>query len=185
MDNAAYLFLASKGVLDTMPIPVAGDQPSIHTLVYDIKLGDAEIVTVPGELLPEVFYGVEKHRRTDCEQADTGRPKEVDVRRRMTGKFKFIFGLCPDEFGYIVPGYDFLKPSVDLVRGRLTEAADPCKSSGAPDHYHETNSASSMLAPAWACVMAALLDGKMPRDAACRELHNGNPKTERTLQDGK
>src|SRR5262249_54689419 len=125
MDNAAYLFLASKGDLDTMAGAGLGDQPRIQTFVYDIKLGDAEIVTVPGELLPEVFYGVERHHRADCRQADTGRPKEVDVRGRMTGKFKFIFGLCPDEFGYIVPGYDFLKPSVDIAKGRLTEAADP------------------------------------------------------------
>src|SRR5262249_40075478 len=163
----------------TMAAPALGDQPRIQTFVYDIKLGDAEIVTVPGELLPEVFYGVERHHRADCRQADTGRPKEVDVRGRMTGKFKFIFGLCPDEFGYIVPGFDFLKPSVDIAKGRLTEAADPCKNSGAPDHYHETNSASSMLAPAWACAAAALLEGRMPDDAACREFRHGNPKTER------
>src|SRR5215471_12882920 len=55
MDNAAYLFLADKGVLDTMPRPAAGDQPVIHTFVYGIRLGEAQIVTVPGELLPEVF----------------------------------------------------------------------------------------------------------------------------------
>jgi len=185
MDNAAYLFLASKGVLDTMPTPAPGYQPRIQTVVYDIRLGDAEIVTVPGELLPEVFYGVQKHHRTDCQQADTGRPKEIDVRGRMTGKYKFMFGLCPDEFGYIVPGYDFLKPSLDLARGRLTEATDPCKSSGAPDHYHETNSASSMLAPAWACATAALLEGRIPEDAACREFHNENPKTEGRSRVGK
>jgi hypothetical protein len=174
MDNVAYLFLASKGVLDTMPVPGPGDQPRIHTWIYTIRLGDAEIVTVPGELLPEVFYGVDKHHRTDCTQADTGRPKEVGVRERMTGKYKFIFGLCPDEFGYIVPGYDFLKPSLDAARGRLTEAADPCKSSGAPDHYHETNSASSTLAPAWSCAAAALLEGRTPDGSACREFHSGN-----------
>jgi hypothetical protein len=172
MDNVAYLFLASKGVLDTMPPPAPGVQPRIHTWIYEVKLGDAEIVTVPGELLPEVFYGVEKHRRTDCPQADTGRAKEVSVRDRMTGKYKFVFGLCPDEFGYIVPGYDFLKPSVDMARGGLTEAADPCKKNGTPDHYHETNSASSALAAAWSCAAAALLDGQTPDAPACREFQN-------------
>ena len=95
----------------------------------------------------------------------------------MTGKYKFIFGLCPDEFGYIVPGYDFLKPSVDMARGRLTEAADPCKSSGAPDHYHETNSASSMLASAWSCAAAALLEGRIVDAAACRQLRDANQAT--------
>jgi hypothetical protein len=172
MDNVAYLFLAGKGVLATMPAPAPGEQPGIHTWIYEIRLGDAQILTVPGELLPEVFYGVQNHHRTDCPQADTGRPKEVGVRERMTGNYKFIFGLCPDELGYIVPGYDFLKPSVDMAKGGLTEAADPCKGSGSPDHYHETNSAGSTLAPAWSCAAAALLDGRLPDSAACREFRD-------------
>ena len=166
MDNAGYLFLANKGVLDTMPVPRDGERPELETTVYAITVGDAQIITTPGELFPEVFYGVEKYRRRDCAQADTKRPAEPSVRDLMTRKYKFVFGLCPDEFGYIVPGYDFLTPTPDPARG-LREAQDPCKSSGMPDHYHETNSASSQLAPRWACVAAALLDGKMPESAAC------------------
>jgi hypothetical protein len=167
MDNSGYSFLASKGVLDTMPPPREGEKPEIETTVYAITIGDAQIVTVPGELFPEVFYGVDKHRRTDCPEADTKRPSEPSVRDRMKKKYKFVFGLCPDEFGYIVPGYDYLAPLADPARG-LREAADPCKSKGAPDHYHETNSASSVLAARWACVAAALLEGKTPDSAACR-----------------
>jgi hypothetical protein len=166
MDNAGYVFLASKGVLDTMPTPREGEQLELETTVYAITIGDAQIITTPGELFPEVFYGVEKHRRRDCAEADTNRPAEPGVRDRMTKKYKFVFGLCPDEFGYIVPGYDFLPP--DPARG-LRQAQDPCKSAGSPDHYHETNSASSQLAARWACVAAALLDGKTPDSAACRK----------------
>jgi hypothetical protein len=168
MDNAGYLLLASKGVLDTMPPPREGERPEVESTVYAITIGEAQIITAPGELLPEVFYGVEKNRRRDCPEADTKRPVEPSVRDRMTKKYKFVFGLCPDEFGYIVPGYDFLPPSPDIARG-LRQAQDPCKTKGVPDHYHETNSASSMLAPAWACVAAALLDGKTPDSAACRK----------------
>ncbi|HWO01664.1 MAG TPA: hypothetical protein VNS63_20575 [Blastocatellia bacterium] len=168
MDNPGYLFLASKGVLDTMPPPKEGDKPEIETTIYAITIGDAQIVTVPGELFPEVFYGVEKHGRVDCPAADTKRPSEPSVRDRMTKKYKFVFGLCPDEFGYIVPGYDFLAPQPDPARG-LREAQDPCKSRGVPDHYHETNSASSELAARWACVTLALLDGKTPDSPACRK----------------
>lgn len=167
MDNAGYSFLASKGILDTMPPPREADKPEIETAVYAITIGDAQIVTVPGELFPEVFYGVDKHRRTDCPEADTKRPSEPSVRDRMKKKYKFVFGLCSDEFGYIVPGYDYLAPSPDPARG-LREAADPCKSKGVPNHYHETNSASSVLAARWACVAAALLEGKSPDSAACR-----------------
>jgi len=168
MDNAGYLFLASKGVLDTMPPPREGEKPELETTVYVIRLGEAQIVTVPGELFPEVFYGVEKQKRNDCAEADTKRPLEPSVRDRMTKKYKFVLGLCPDEFGYIVPGYDFLAPQPDPARG-LREAADPCKTKGVPDHYHETNSASSMLAPAWACLVSSLLEGKSPAAEACRD----------------
>jgi len=157
MDNVGYLFLASKGVLDTIPPPAEGKQPELESTVYAITIGDAQIITVPGELFPEVFYGIDKYRRRDCTEADTKRPPELSVRDRMTRKYQFVFGLCPDEFGYIVPGYDFLAPSPDPARG-LRQAQDPCKSKGVPDHYHETNSASSQLAAKWACVAARLLD---------------------------
>lgn len=168
MDNQAYSFLANKGVLDTLPPPREGQKTEIETTVHAITMGDAQIVTVPGELFPEVFYGVEKTRRRDCPEADTRRAMEPSVRDRMTKKYKFVLGLCPDEFGYIVPGYDFLAPAADLTRG-LIEAKDPCKAKGVPNHYHETNSASSQLAPLWACVAARLLEGKAPDAEVCRD----------------
>ena len=167
MDNVGYLFLAKGGVLDTMPLPREGEQPSLESTVYVITFGDAEIITTPGELFPEVFYGVEKYRRRDCAEADTKRPAEPGVRDRMTKKYKFVFGLCPDEFGYIVPGYDFLAPTPDPAKG-LLQARDPCKSAGTPDHYHETNSASSQLAARWACIAVFLLDGKKSDSPACQ-----------------
>lgn len=167
MDNVGYLFLANKGVLDTMTLPREGEQPILESTVYVITFGDAQIITTPGELFPEVYYGVEKYRRRDCAQADTKRPAEPGVRDRMTRKYKFVFGLCPDEFGYIVPGYDFLAPTPDPARG-LRQAPDPCKSAGSPDHYHETNSASSQLAARWACIAVSLLDGKKSDSPACQ-----------------
>ncbi|HEY2934720.1 MAG TPA: hypothetical protein VGK99_23550 [Acidobacteriota bacterium] len=167
MDNQGYLYLMSKGVLDTAPMPAQGKPPEIETTVYVITLGDAQMITTPGELFPEVFYGVEKYRRTDCPQADTGRPAEPSVRDRMSGKYKLVLGLCPDEFGYIVPGYDFMSPVPDPARG-LRRAQDACKAAGVTDHYHETNSAASGLAAAWACIASQLLDGKVPDTPACR-----------------
>ena len=149
-----------------MPMPEEGRTIEIESTVYSITIADAQIITTPGELFPEVFYGVEKYRRRDCPDADTKRPMEPGVRDRMTAKYKFVFGLCPDEFGYIVPGYDFLTPSPDPARG-LRQAQDPCRSNGVPNHYHETNSASSQLARVWACGAATLLDGKTPDAAAC------------------
>ncbi len=167
MDNQGYSFLANKGVLDTLQPPREGQKIEIETTVHAITIGDAQIITVPGELFPEVFYGVERTRRRDCPEADTRRAVEPSVRDKMTKKYKFVLGLCPDEFGYIVPGYDFLAPAADPTRG-LIEAKDPCKAKGMPDHYHETNSASSQLAPLWACVASQLLSGKTPDAEACR-----------------
>jgi hypothetical protein len=159
LDNLGYQFLMSKGVLEKMPGTESAAGPEMVTTVYAIRLGNAQIITAPGELFPEVFYGVEKNRRRDCAKADTGRPPEPPVREAMKAKYKFVFGLCPDEMGYIVPGYDFRASGFDPEKG-LQEAADACASSGVPTHYHETNSASSQFAPAWACTAVSLLDGK-------------------------
>ncbi|MEW6128093.1 MAG: neutral/alkaline non-lysosomal ceramidase N-terminal domain-containing protein [Acidobacteriota bacterium] len=163
MDNKGYVLLQQKGVLDNP----ADNWQEVQTWVYLITMGDAQIITTPGELFPEVFYGVEKYGRKDCPEANTGRPAEPGVIDRMTKKYKFVLGLCPDEFGYLVPGYDFMPPSFGL-KG-MQQAVDPCKQNKVPNHYHETNAASSNLAPAWACIARQLLDGTMPDVAACQK----------------
>jgi hypothetical protein len=171
MDNEGYWLLMQKGVLNAMPMPRGDELPSVSTWVYAITVGDAQLLTTPGELFPEVLYGVAKHRRSDCPAADTHRPPEPAVLERVTKKYKFIIGLSPDEMGYIVPGYDFLRPRFDAEHGGLKEAPDRCKAKGVPDHYHETNSASSQMARAWACIASALLDGKMPDALACKGIN--------------
>jgi hypothetical protein len=170
MDNQGYLFLAKLGVFDTIQVPEDGSAPQFKTTIYAIRLGDAQIVTTPGELFPEVFYGVAKYKRADCPQADTGAPAEPSIRDAMTAKYRFMFGLCPDEYGYVVPRYDFRREPVDLKNMQIKKAPDPCKDNGVPNHYHETNSSSSELAPAVACVSVALLTGKLPPDAACKDV---------------
>ncbi len=164
MDNQGYQFLISKGVLAKLHgFDAAGGAQAVST-VYAVRLGDAQIITVPGELFPEVYYGVAQHRRKDCPKAVTGRPLEPAVRDFLDAKYRFVFGLSPDELGYFVPGYDFHAPSFDPEKG-LQEAKDAC--AAAPDHYHETNSASSRLAPAWACTAIELLGGKSVQFSAC------------------
>jgi hypothetical protein len=164
MDNLGYQFLINKGVLARIHGFDAAGGPQVVSTVYAVRLGDAQIVTVPGELFPEVYYGVAKHRREDCSKAATGRPPEPPVREFMTAKYKFVFGLSPDELGYFVPGYDFLAPRFDPEAG-LQESKDAC--AGVPDHYHETNSASSILAPAWACTAVELLGATAAKFPAC------------------
>ena len=172
MDNEGYLLLGRLGVFDTMVPPADGTRPVIETAIYALTIGDAQVVTTPGELFPEVFYGVAKYRRTDCPAADTGAPPEPSIRDAMTAKYRFMFGLCPDEFGYLVPGYDWQRLPADMKKMDIRRAPDACKAAGVTDHYHETNSAFSGLAPASACVTVALLTGKVPADAACRDVAN-------------
>jgi hypothetical protein len=168
MDNDAYALLTKLGVLDALAASDA-QGPSFNTWIYSMTIGDAQIITAPGELLPEIYFGAAKAGRTDCPRADTGRPREPSIRDAMTGKFRFMIGLCPDELGYIVPTYDWRREPFDPQKMDIRESADACKSNGVPNHYHETNSSSSILAPATACVAVALLTGRKSPEQACAE----------------
>lgn len=170
MDNQGYQLLVKLGVLDTAMTPDANGVLQARTNVYAINLGDAQMVTTPGELFPELFYGLDKHRRNDCPAADTGAPLEPNIRGAMTKKYKFMLGLCPDEFGYIVPAHDFRREPLDLKNPQIKQSPDACKAQGVPNHYHETNSLSTVLAPASTCVTVALLTGKVPSEAACKDV---------------
>ncbi len=66
-----------------------------------VKIGPLSIVTVPGEIYPEIVNGgVESPEGADFGIA----PVEVPpIREMMPGKYKFIIGLANDEIGYIIP----------------------------------------------------------------------------------
>ena len=106
-----FLSLSSKVCSMSFRCPMSTQQLEIETDVYAITLGEAQIITTPGELFPEVFYGVENNRRqrlSGCQYRSS--LTNPAVRDRMTQKYRFVMGLCPDELGYLVPGYDFLPP---------------------------------------------------------------------------
>jgi hypothetical protein len=69
--------------------------------VAAIKIGPVSLVTVPGEIYPEIVNGgVEAPEENDY-NID---PVEVPaVRELMPGKYKFVLGLANDEIGYIIP----------------------------------------------------------------------------------
>jgi hypothetical protein len=121
-----------------------------------------QIVTVPGEVFPELYLGVATHRRTDCPAADTGRPPEPSIRDAMAAPFKLVVGLSPDELGYIVPGYDFYPANL------FDEAVDPCDGREydplhprrrVPTHYHEVLSVGVEAASYVTCTAVELLQG--------------------------
>ena len=65
--------------------PRAADR-TIQTQVNFLRLGNAEILTIPGEALPNIgFY----------------------LKRKMRGEHNFLFGLTNDAFGYMLTEVDF------------------------------------------------------------------------------
>ena len=56
--------------------------------LFHARLGDAEFLTIPGELLPELSF---------------------ELLEKMKGYPRMIVGLCNDELGYIIPAGDFRK----------------------------------------------------------------------------
>jgi hypothetical protein len=121
-----------------------------------------QMVTIPGELFPELYLGVADHRRTDCPAADTGRPAEPSIRNAMAAPFRLVVGLSPDELGYIVPGYDFypaviFDEAVDPCDGQHYDPAHPRRS--VPTHYHESLSVGVEAASYATCTAVELLAG--------------------------
>ncbi len=99
------------------------DDQSINARVNLVNLGNAQILTIPGEALPNIgFY----------------------LKRKMHGKHNLLFGLTNDAFGYILTKVDFRSfPRYDYVSqtslGEMTgeifieKALDFVKKSPEPD----------------------------------------------------
>ncbi len=71
------------------------------TEIDAIRIGDIEILTIPGELYPEISDGgIESPEGADY----PGNAIEVPaLRPKMKGKLKMMIGLANDEIGYIIP----------------------------------------------------------------------------------
>jgi hypothetical protein len=184
--NALFLFANMISLLDldtpsfdvAQCPPGAGICPPVEQ--YLLTLNDragaplVQVVTAPGEVFPELFYGTEQHHRTDCPAAATGEPYEPSIRDAMTAPYRLLIGLSPDEFGYIVPGYDFY-PAPSLV----DEAADACYGQHfdpnfprrtVPTHYHESLSIGMNIAATTTCYALQLLgqDTEAAMNGACK-----------------
>ena len=85
-----------------------------------LRSGDtavAEIVTIPGEIYPELVNGgVTRYAGADYPEA----PLEPVLRKHLKTKYQFIFGLGNDEIGYLIP-----KAEWDEEPPWLKNAAEP------------------------------------------------------------
>jgi hypothetical protein len=101
-----------------------GEDRSIQTRINLVNLGDAQILTIPGEALPNIgFY----------------------LKRKMHGRHNLLFGLTNDAFGYILTKVDFASfPRYEYVSrtslGEMTgeilieKSLELINRSPAPDH---------------------------------------------------
>ncbi len=207
-DNPFILALNTIGIFDhelaVGPVPVepvgptgvVAPTPFFRAEVNAISLGDEQglplqILTVPGELLPEVALGnplshaqeatpeacwdhnAKKELFNDDREVrpdpDNGgqttkgferqlasnpdMPKEPAFLQMSQAEHVMLFGLANDELGYIVPADDYVYPTV--FPGVYSDGTDRC---GDDDHYEETVSASSYMAPGVARALAGLID---------------------------
>lgn len=128
LDNWLFRLAANLGVIDR-------GQPRwnrIRSEVAVIRLGQASLICVPGELYPEIANGGIVH--PPGADYDTTPVEVPPLRDLAPGRVKFLVGLANDEVGYIIP-----KSEWDDRAPWLFDAPER--------HYGEINSLGSETAP--------------------------------------
>ncbi len=131
--------------------------PDVRTEVDVVDIGPVRMLTIPGELLPELAIGGYDGAFTPpgVDIVDPGNPLPPDLSQAPEGPYlhdlmgaevNWIVGLGNDELGYIIPPYNFV---LDEEVPWLFEADG--------DHYEETNSLGPDTAPLIADEVARLL----------------------------
>ncbi len=148
--NDAFKLLFNEGIFDREVVERDGTQ-FVRSEMGIIELGPLRMITIPGELLPELAVGgydgsqmftsevplidPENPNPPDLDQA----PEGPYLKQRLKADYTWIIGLGNDELGYIIPEFSF-------------ELGFPAYLSEAEgDHYEETNS----LGPHMAGIVAA------------------------------
>jgi hypothetical protein len=83
VDSPAFLTMLR---ISPIKYPFNPKDQTVTTRMNLVKLGDAQILTIPGEALPNIGYY---------------------LKRKMKGKHNLLFGLTNDAFGYILTKVDF------------------------------------------------------------------------------
>jgi hypothetical protein len=132
---------------DTRPLD-DDNIPLVSTEMDLVTVGPLRMLTVPGELTPELAIGGYDGSRVNSgqlEMVDPGNPAPPDLstapegpylKEQMAGSYNWILGLGNDELGYLVPSYNYV---LDPTTPYLVEADG--------DHYEETNSLGPSTVP--------------------------------------
>ncbi len=140
--NGLFKFLFMQGIVEreVFENPRTKDM-EIDTEMSLVELGPIQLLSVPGELLPELAVGGYDGSRINAPGVPLVDPNNVNppkldqapagpyIKDRMPGMYPWLIGLGNDELGYIIPEYNFeLDPK------------NPYNSEAEGDHYEETNS---------------------------------------------
>ncbi|MCA9682713.1 MAG: hypothetical protein KC457_10990, partial [Myxococcales bacterium] len=137
--NDGFKLLFMAGVFEREVIEMDNKQ-YVRTEMGVLELGPLRMLSVPGELLPELAvggYDGSQMFTTEVEliKADNPNPPALAqapvgpyLKQVIASDYTWIIGLGNDELGYIIPEYDFMlgfPPYISEAEG---------------DHYEETNS---------------------------------------------
>jgi hypothetical protein len=76
-----------RAILQNSPLKmVSGEENVVSTRVNLLNIGTAQVLTIPGEALPNIGYY---------------------LKRKMSTEHPFLFGLTNDAFGYLLTKVDF------------------------------------------------------------------------------
>ncbi len=138
--NNSFKLLFEQGIFQREVVEIDGKQ-YVTTEMGVIELGPVRMLTVPGELLPELAVGGYDGSQMFTDMADLIDPNNPNppdlgqapagpyLKQRIGSPYTWIIGLGNDELGYIIPQYDF-----ELA------AENPWVDEADGDHYEETNS---------------------------------------------
>ena len=169
VENAAFHVMLNADVFDRPgfnydPDSLVSDEnrPDLQTELDLLEVGDLSVLTIPGELLPELAIGGYDGSHTGPLQVivEPGNPNPPDLaaapegpylKDLMPGATKMIFGLANDEIGYLVPPYNYVLSN-----------SGPYFNEAPGDHYEETNSVGPTAVPRLLEIGANLLEFSPP-----------------------
>ncbi len=149
LENRLFRLAVFLGVLDRAVY--SGGEPAtrafgddLQTEIGVLRLGDAEMLCVPGEIYPELVIGGIQHPQ-DPGADFPGAPRETPLASLLTSEYRIVIGLANDEIGYIIP--------------RSQWDADPPFAYGREEsQYGEINSVGPSVAPLLAEAFAELVE---------------------------
>lgn len=151
LENRLFRLAAVTGVLDR-PVYSNGEPATaifgddLETEIGDLRLGDVEMLCVPGEIYPELVLGAIQEPQDPAADFQ-GAPREPSLMRMLSSEYRLVIGLANDEIGYILP------------RSQWDTEAPYAYGRAAPQ-YGEVNSVGPSAAPILTEAFASLLNSR-------------------------